>query len=237
MKQTKKIIILFALLGAVLFSAQIFAKQIMKGVPQEHGISDIGFQTRERPFCEECHGEALADTHHATVDAEQGNCVKCHPVQENNAGVKLPYLQRNCLKCHIESPHHKTQAALNNECNECHDTGISDFKTSIPTYEASMVTPTAKTCSNCHITAEVNGQKVSGPKDTHHDTGLKTCEACHAEKREDKNVRICEACHNPDALHSIEPHVVKENCVGCHDIEAAKGGTEPAPTNNPPKKK
>ena len=223
LNKTKKTLIILSIVGAVIFSMQIFANQIMKGVPQEHGISDIGFTSRERPFCEECHGETLADTHHSTVHAQQGNCVKCHPVQANSEGAQLPYLQRNCLKCHLESPHHKTEAALNNQCNECHDTGISDFKTNIPTYEISMITPTATACSNCHITAEVQGQKIAGPKDTHHDTGLKTCETCHVEKREDKNVRICEACHNPDALHSVPPHVAKENCIGCHDLKANEG--------------
>ncbi len=222
-KQKEKVFLAFSVVSlSFLFVWSIFAQN----VPQEIGFKDVKFSSLNRELCQECHGSSLVDTHHDTSHAVSGNCVFCHGVQTQagDAGVSL---ERNCMSCHEQSPHHATEAAKNKECRSCHDSpGVSDYSTEVPTYEPSKVTPTLSNCRNCHGEGVVDGQKVVGARDTHHGISFQECNICHDgiflltnQEQNDKkgeNIRICERCHNVKALHEVVPHVEKESCIVCH---------------------
>lgn len=189
-------------------------------VEQKIGFKDVAFSNLDKATCQDCHGEDLVDTHHQTKPALSGNCAACHTVSTESGKVGIT-LERDCMGCHKQSPHHATEAAVNNECTTCHDSpGVSDYSTAVPSYNPSSVTPTAASCKNCHGDGEVEGQKVVGMKTTHHGISLKGCNVCHDENnKESQDIRICERCHSAKALHQVPPHVKKENCIKCHEVD------------------
>jgi hypothetical protein len=186
-------------------------------VSQTIGFRDVGFSSLNKQFCKGCHGDSLVDTHHETSKFEAGACVFCHTVSSHD-GTFGVVLQRDCLKCHLESPHHKTEAARNNECTNCHDTaGLSDYSTDGPKYGMSKVTPAVSNCGRCHGEGKDGDTPIIGYKDTHHNIALENCNVCHTDTDpKTVNVRICERCHNVEAIHKVPHHVVPENCVKCH---------------------
>ncbi len=209
----------FSVLGMVLFlSGSIYAVVQLAVVPQEIGLKDVEFKELNRPYCEGCHGESLADTHHKTKNAASGNCVFCHDVK--SADPSSVVLKTNCMDCHKTSPHHQTKAALNKECTSCHDSpGVSDFTMNVPKYNPSIITPIKDNCKKCHRDGVVNGKKYFGFKTTHHGISYKDCNVCHGNNKASQDIRICERCHSAKAIHAIKPHVEKTACVHCHDTK------------------
>lgn len=237
-KQTQKQIAFFALIAvglSLLFIGIIFAQDI----PQNIGFKDVMFSDLNKESCAQCHGDNAVDTHHDTEPASSGNCVLCHSVS-SQAGKPGVSLQRDCMACHDESPHHATEAAENKECTSCHDSlGLSEYSMEVPPYEPSKVTPKPSDCRVCHSDGTVDGKKAPRVKDTHHE--IKTCNICHdqlvlssEEANDDKgvNIRSCQRCHNVKVLHEVGPHVEKENCAVCHGGKkavAAQPEAEAAP--------
>lgn len=221
--QKQKAFLAFSVIGlSFLVVGSIFARY----VPQNIGFKDIKFADLAKELCQDCHESSMVDTHHNTQNAVSGNCVFCHNVQTQpgNAGVSL---DRNCMACHEQSPHHATEAAKNKDCTACHDSpGVSDYSTEGPPYEPSKITPTPSNCGICHGEGVVDGQKVVNARDTHHGISLKPCNICHdkidlptdeeGEEQTSIHIRICERCHNAKALHEVVDHVKKESCAVCH---------------------
>jgi len=220
-KKEKTFLALSVISLSFLLVGSIFAQTVL----QKIGFKDVKFASLSNELCQECHVGSLVDTHHNTSNAVSGNCVFCHSVQTQpgNIGVSL---DRNCMTCHEESPHHATEAAINKECRACHDSpGVSDYSTEVPAYEPSKVTPTPGNCNLCHGEGVVDGQEVFEARDTHHDIGFKECKVCHDEIARATNevqgdsrtnIRVCERCHNVKSLHEVEPHIEKQSCVVCH---------------------
>jgi hypothetical protein len=191
-----------------------------KNVSQVIGFKDVGFSSLNKQFCKGCHGDSLVETHHETGKFEAGSCTFCHSVSQHNDNFGVVLL-RDCMKCHKETPHHKTEAALDNECTSCHDTaGLSDYSTDVVDYGITKVTPAVSNCGRCHGDGKVDDLNIVGYEDTHHDIGLENCNTCHTDTDpKTVNIRICERCHNVKAIHSVAHHVVPENCVVCHISE------------------
>ncbi len=220
-KEKKSLFLIFCISLVVVVSAgAIYAINLLNVVPQNIGLKDVQFKDLNRPYCENCHGDSLADTHHQTKNAVSGNCVFCHGVMKKaeKTGVEL---KTNCMLCHTKSPHHQTEAAINKECTSCHESpGVSDYSTAEPKYKISMITPTKKVCGKCHRDGEVNGEKVYGFKKTHHGIQLKGgCGTCHTNDKATLNIRVCERCHSVKAIHEVKPHVEKNVCIHCHDVK------------------
>ncbi|MDY6935130.1 MAG: hypothetical protein SVZ03_13030 [Spirochaetota bacterium] len=199
------------------FAGSIVAVKLMNVVPQKIGFKDLQFVNLNRPLCEDCHGDSLADAHHGTKNAISGKCNACHNISTKAGSVGVS-LEKNCIQCHKKSPHHNTEAALNKECTSCHDTpGVSDYSQKVPSYKPSKITPTTDSCKNCHLEGTVDGQKVVSIKKAHHGISLKGCDICHDMKNKaSKDIRICERCHDVKSLHEVLPHVEKSACIGCH---------------------
>ena len=227
-KQKEKAFLAFSVIClSFLLVGLIFAKT----VPQKIGFKDVKFTSLNKKLCQECHGDSLSDTHHSTKHAVSGNCVFCHSASAQSGSVGIS-LERNCMVCHEQSPHHATEDAKNKKCTSCHDSlGVSDYSTEVPPYKPSKVTPTPNDCKKCHGEGVVDGQKIFNARDTHHGISFKECNACHDvinlsanQEQDDKqniNIRICERCHNVKVLHEVAPHVEKENCVVCHGGKTA----------------
>lgn len=191
-----------------------------KNVSQTLGFKDVAFSSLNKQFCKGCHGDSLVETHHETAKFDAGACAFCHTVSKHNGNLGV-VLQRDCLKCHLDSPHHKTELARNKECTSCHDTvGVSDYSTKGPDYGVSKVTPAVANCGRCHGDGNDGDTKVVGYKDTHHGIGLEDCNACHTNTDPKAvDIRVCERCHNVQTIHSVAHHVAPENCVVCHITE------------------
>jgi hypothetical protein len=205
----------------------VMAQHIDAAVPQNIGFKDVKFDQLSKPVCVECHGDDLVGTHHETKNAVSGNCVFCHQVATSgdNVGVTL---SRNCMTCHVKSPHHETEAAKNKACTSCHGSeGVADYSEQGPLYTASPVTPTVASCKKCHSEGKVGGVSVASIKDTHH--GIATalgCKVCHEkQKSAEMSIRQCERCHSVEAIHNVKPHVEPKNCAMCHlkTISSAAG--------------
>jgi hypothetical protein len=212
----KKIIVLHAFIIIVALTFSISTASA-KNVPQNLGFKDVEFSKLNKQFCKECHGDSLVDTHHETSMFNAGACVFCHPVSQHdgNFGVAL---MRNCEKCHLETPHHTTEAALDNECTSCHDTpGLSDYSTDVVNYDITKVTPAVSNCGRCHGEGKDGDMNIVGYKQTHHQITLENCNVCHMDTDpKTVNIRVCERCHNVKSIHRVPDHVDPENCVVCH---------------------
>ena len=217
----KKVFLIFAVISVIVVSVSgIYAVTNLPAVPQKIGLDDVTFNDLNRPYCENCHGESVANIHHATKNAVSGNCVSCHAVEKKQDATGV-IRKTNCMDCHKKSPHHVTEAAKNRECNSCHETeGLSDYnQKDVPGYKISKITPTKVACRKCHHDGQVGNKKVFSFKKTHHAIGLKGCDNCHEKNKSTVNIRVCERCHNVKAIHEVGPHVVKDACVHCHDMK------------------
>ena len=251
-KRSYKIV---SLVLTVLFSISFFsvvadARQMMNGVPQEVGFEDVPFSKYKESGCRDCHGASVVAEHHSSKIAVAGQCAVCHgpsatmeKVALTKGAIFIPRkdvtLMRDCLDCHKKSPHHLTEAANQNKCGECHDEGVAVFNSSIPKYEASLVTPTVQSCRNCHSDSTKKftkgkraGQVINTSEFTHHGTGIKRCNICHSENKSDPDIRLCERCHSREILHAIPKHVEPKNCVGCH-YKVTEQSTAKVPASTP----
>lgn len=227
----KKFFFLVAVCGLVMFlGSSIYGVILMKGVPQKIGLKDVEYSSFTKKLCAECHDSPTVDTHHNTKNAIEGNCVACHTASSKPGEVGV-FLSRDCMVCHTKSPHHKTKAALNKECTTCHDSpGLGEYTMKEPPYKPSKVTPSSRSCANCHAKGVVDGVNVVGMKDTHHGISLAGgCNVCHDENDKNSgNIRTCERCHNVKAIHEVLPHIEKTACAGCHGDNIAPASAKPA---------
>ena len=133
---------------------------LMDYVPQEIGIYDTTYENLTESDCRGCHGNSLADRHHATTTVVRDHrCVTCHEVDPGSpSGV---FVTRDCLTsgCHSKQDlqengwHHNTDVSGSGDCVTCHNPSliapispIRDFSL----YPPSVVTPTPFSCENCH---------------------------------------------------------------------------------------
>jgi hypothetical protein len=212
----KKIIVLPVFFIIVALTLCVSTSSAMN-VTQTLGFKDVGFSSLNKQFCKGCHGDSLVETHHETGKFEAGACVFCHSVSQHDGNFGVVLL-RDCMKCHMETPHHKTQAALDKECTNCHDTnGLSDYSTDTVDYGISKVTPAVSNCGRCHGEGKDGDMNIVGYEETHHEIGMEDCNMCHTDTDpKTVNIRICERCHNVKSIHKVAHHVVPENCVVCH---------------------
>jgi len=132
---------------------------LMDYVPQEIGIYDTVYEELSEVDCRSCHGNSLADRHHATETViDHGLCTPCHEVIPESPGVVVI---RDCVTsgCHstfdlsTNGWHHDTDLSASGNCIACHDPNliarispVRDFLT----YPPSVVTPSPFSCENCH---------------------------------------------------------------------------------------
>ncbi|TFH38774.1 MAG: hypothetical protein E4G94_11865, partial [ANME-2 cluster archaeon] len=222
---------------------------------QNLGIPDITFGEFSEPECRECHtatgtaigsdpnSNSVPDRHHLLVPTESYECMDCHPVNPEGG---LGEVIRDCLQCHLSTPHHETVDAQDRHCSECHGSLVDDFDDGhiIPIYAPSLVTPdtsfkvqnatTEKKwggCEACHEAGEDtdSGLIVNETAETHHNLGTvsDTCNTCKDGGSLD--IRACEDCHGIKSLHNIQydytnttgilgyGHIGDNwDCNGCH---------------------
>jgi hypothetical protein len=227
-------------------------------VNQFLGMPDTTFVSFTEQECRECHtatgtavGEisnnnSVPDRHHLLAAPPTSfQCMDCHPVTTDPDGSQNITITRECVECHLESPHHETEDALNRHCSECHGSLVDDFDDGhyIPAYPPSMVTPDTSFksentttgnklggCEACHEENETNTPPIMQNRDTHHNLGNVSgnCSICHFGD-EFLNIRQCETCHGVKSLHSIQydyanttgmpgyGHIGENwDCNGCH---------------------
>jgi hypothetical protein len=146
---------------------------LMDYVPQEIGIYDTTYENLTESDCRGCHGNSLADRHHATSTVVRDrNCTACHEVDVNAPGGVL--VVRDCTTngCHSQYDldtngwHHNTDLSGSGNCIGCHDPSliaqITPFR-DFSLYPPSVVTPTPFSCENCHFeqAASVTGNPDS----------------------------------------------------------------------------
>lgn len=195
--------------------------------------------------CTVCHtgSDTIAFRHHALINTTTPpvSCVNytgnpaslangCHVLIPDGSGGYTLQDFRTCGVCHVSSPHHSTQAALQLDCKSCHGSFVDNPGDGhyIPSYDlgGSMAphhhgydvvdpvtgrTITVNGCAACHQadpTAIDPRTGVVRPvfdnADTHHATQL-DCAVCHpGSDPASTTIRSCEACHGPDTLHNIQ---------------------------------
>lgn len=203
----------------------------MPWTPPGDGMPDKPYSQYTVGECRSCHGLNTADVHHNTFTALYEGCTPCHDVDQSTGGVVI---QRNCFLCHETSWHHQTGAAKGGECTVCHlpnlvaDAGTGLVRPHAPTYGVSNITPTPRSCSNCHLNFNPD-YPAHGPSPqwlSHHELAPNDgpdalpaqCDMCHNKQATTiAPIRACESCHTISTLHMIEGHVVEnERCLGCH---------------------
>ena len=139
-------------------------------VNQDIGFPDVEFSALTEADCRVCHDSGMPDRHHMLYgsaipdpsvvpnpDADgDGNpdtaygCLSCHD-EDNTGGVINFLVERDCLACHTESPHHTTTG----NCVSCHGDIVDDVDDGhyIPTYAPSLVTPNPQ-AAVCAISGE-----------------------------------------------------------------------------------
>lgn len=210
-------------------------------VNQNIGIYDTIFSDFNESECRECHSSGLVDRHHLLVPNEGFGCMDCHEV--NEGGLNFT---RDCLVCHLSSPHHETEAAENLMCSHCHGSLVDDPGDGheIPTYDKSMVTPDTSYnfindssglkvggCEACHEPDLSADPAIQSNRETHHNLGELSgnCLVCHMVSDGVLDIRKCEECHGIKSLHSIQydfdnttgqlgyGHIGENwDCWGCH---------------------
>jgi hypothetical protein len=207
-------------------------------VNQELGQPDVAFGSLTEADCRVCHDAGIPDRHHVLYDEEipddsevpypdsDGDgifdtnyvCLSCHDQDFT--------VVRDCLACHLSSPHHETPAALSRDCVSCHGDLVDNFDDGhyIPTYSPSLVTPApsqgaglplnnrnngAGACNYCHDDDGLVPPTILTNRSLHHGTGLTgvpgACDWCHDFSAPDEfKIRTCEECHGPDSLHNIQ---------------------------------
>jgi len=139
---------------------------LMDYVPQELGIYDGMYSELNETDCRFCHGNSLADRHHATPTViENRQCIPCHEIIVEAPGVVVIH---DCLTsgCHSQGDlidngwHHLTDLSESDNCVACHNPNliaeISPLR-DFGMYPPSVVTPTPFSCENCHWGQEVSG--------------------------------------------------------------------------------
>ena len=145
---------------------------LMDYVPQEIGIYDTqyhvgGTQILTEGDCRSCHGNSLADRHHATAIVLRDHiCTGCHEVIPDPPGVVVI---RDCTDANCHGPdtlgpkdelttppngwHHTHDQAASENCIACHDPNLIEEITPFrdhQMYPPTVVTPTPFSCENCH---------------------------------------------------------------------------------------
>lgn len=188
---------------------------------QHLGIYDTVFGEFAEDECRSCHSSGVPDTHHMLVPKGY-KCTDCHQLGSSGY-IDTPI--RDCVVCHLASPHHTTDEALDRHCSHCHGSLVDDYDDGhyIPTYEASLITPDTSYnwvngtdgtkwggCEACHEanTVPVSGATIYDNYQTHHSIWPgddDKCGVCH-DMSADKNISIrkCEECHGVKSLHNIQ---------------------------------
>ena len=188
---------------------------------QDLGLYDTVFGEFTEDECRSCHSSGVPDTHHMLVPDKEYNCTDCHLLGPSG-GIDSPI--RDCLVCHLASPHHYTDEALDRHCSHCHGSLVDDYDDGhyIPTYEPSSITPdtsynwmnstSGKKWGGCEACHEANTTSVSGAAIydnyvTHHsiwpgDDDM--CNVCHDVTGVNLSLRRCEDCHGVKSLHNIQ---------------------------------
>lgn len=200
-------------------------------VNQTIGMFDALLGDFTEAECRACHAVGVPDRHHVLYgepippgslvpdpDADRdGNpdlfygCFNCHDTSFN--------VVRDCVACHTSSPHHMTPQAQAGDCVYCHGEIVDNFNDGhyIPTYDESMVTPSANggcglplnsrgngagACDYCHDDDGGSTPVILNTSVLHHSQGF-DCGMCHL-LHGALPIRECERCHGPDSLHSIQ---------------------------------
>ena len=255
--------ILGGAIGIILLVSIVMAVIPPPPVNQYLGITDTTFNAFTETECRECHtatgtaiGEdpnpnSVADRHHLLVPSGEYGCIDCHPVLPDSSGISIT---RDCLQCHLATPHHETVDAQARHCSACHGSLVDDFDDGhyIPTYPVSLVTPDTSYkvlnettdkkwggCEACHEGDATQTPPINENFETHHNLGTvsNTCETCHFGDGA-LNIRKCEDCHGVKSLHNIQYDYVNTSgmlgyghiganwdCNGCHAFWDA--GTAP----------
>jgi hypothetical protein len=105
--------------------------------------------------CRVCHDSGVPDRHHLLYgDTVPGSTVVPYPDPDGDGTPDSIYVclschdqnftvERDCLTCHVSSPHHTTANAVGRQCSACHGDLVDDYDDGhyIPTYSATLVTP------------------------------------------------------------------------------------------------
>jgi hypothetical protein len=190
-------------------------------VNQDLGLYDTVFGEFTEGECRACHSSGVPDTHHMLVPTKGYKCTDCHLLGPGG-GIDSPI--RDCMVCHLESPHHYTDEALDRHCSHCHGSLVDDFDDEhyIPTYEPSLITPDTSYnwintttgmkgggCEACHEanTTPVSGAAIYDNYQTHHSIwpgDNEMCSICHDVTGVNLSLRRCEDCHGVKSLHNIQ---------------------------------
>ncbi len=186
---------------------------------QDLGIYDTVCGEFAEDDCRACHSSGVPDRHHLLVPDEGYECLDCHAIG-SGGGVISP--TRDCVVCHLSSPHHDTPKAIARECSHCHGSYVDDYNDGhyIPTYDTSLVTPdtsytamdatTGKKwggCEACHEPDSTAQPPIYSNPETHHNLGNLSleCDMCHGNTDADLlSIRKCEDCHGVKSLHNIQ---------------------------------
>lgn len=226
---------------------------LMDYVPQELGIYDTTYENLDEAGCRRCHGNSLADRHHESETAINGDCIICHEV----GGPQGVVVIHDCKTagCHSSSDlangwHHSTDLADSRDCTACHDPSLIaevspllDFEMYPPT----IVTPTPFSCENCHWKQSQSGIHpatynhvdqwgnpvpglyeygiaIEGNYETHH-MGFAA-----------GFVGDCSLCHSLDpeepSWNSLDPQLIRY-CEKCHDMTTLHQGIPPHVEDTP----
>jgi hypothetical protein len=248
MKKTLPLIVTIA--GVALF----FAGVAMADVPappvnQTLGFEDIAFNALSEADCRICHDSGVPDRHHLLygqpippgslvpypdsdgdgIDDTNYGCLNCHDDEFT--------VVRDCTVCHTGgSPHHTTPEAQSGNCVACHGDIVDNMTDGhyIPTYAASLVTPTrsqgdglplnsrgngAGACNYCHDNDGLPTPVILTNFELHHGTGFGSdptkCGWCHDFALPfNEQIRVCEGCHGPDSLHNIQADSTNPTNIG-----------------------
>ncbi len=189
---------------------------------QNLGIYDTLYGGFAEGDCRACHSSGVPDTHHMLVPNQGYKCTDCHKLGPEG-GIDSPI--RDCVVCHLASPHHNAEEALDRHCSHCHGSLVDDYDDGhyIPTYNASLITPdtsyreqngtTGKKWGGCEACHEANTTPVSGAAIhdnyvTHHNIWPgddDKCYVCHdMVSGTEISMRRCEDCHGVKSLHNIQ---------------------------------
>jgi hypothetical protein len=221
---------------------------LMDYVPQEVGFYDTSYEELNEKDCRRCHGNNLADRHHATTGVTRdGLCITCHSAASGSTGITII---RDCVTagCHktVEDRmangwHHNTDLSAVGNCTACHDPNlvarvspVQDFIASPP----SIVTPTPFSCDNCHWEQDVSPpespSRLGHPSTyDHYDRGRFIGEYqyskpiygtfdTHHMGFAGRMVRDCFMCHsvnpNEPSWSHSDPELIRY-CESCHTPE------------------
>lgn len=179
-------------------------------VNQDLGIYDTLCKEFSEEDCRACHSSDVPDTHHLLVRDAGYGCTDCHKVKTDPEGTGVGVI-RNCVMCHVASPHHETQKAVDRQCSYCHGSVVDDYDDghSIPTYAPSLITPgtsytvkdgvtgngTSKKwggCEACHEPDPTAVPPIYSNSETHHNLGNLSleCNLCHESVAGDEELPI-----------------------------------------------